>query len=156
MDPSYTPEYEHTQTGPWYLMLMAVGVVFLSVGWFVPGDPVSDIVLPVGAWAMAFLAMSFRTLTVVDRGDHLALRFGPVPLFRKRVRYQDLQRVTPGRLSILDGWGIHYSLRGGWVWSMWGFDCVDVRHRDRTLRIGTDDAENLAKFLEGQRQRCAT
>ena len=156
MDPSQAPKYDHTQTGPWYLLLLASGIVFLSVGWLAPGDPVADVVLPVSAWGMALLAMSFRSLTVIDRGNHLALRFGPVPLFRKRVPYADLEQVERGRLSILDGWGIHYSLRGGWVWSMWGFDCVVVRYRGRTLRIGTDDADNLVGFLSQQRPDART
>ncbi len=152
MDLSQAPKYDHTQTGPWYLLLLGLGVFFLAMGWFVPGDEVTDVVLPVSAWSMALLAMSFRSLTVIDRGDHLALRFGPVPLFRKRVPYEDLEHVERGRLTILDGWGIHYSLRGGWVWSIWGFDCVVVRYRGRTLRIGTDDADTLVEFLNQQRQ----
>jgi hypothetical protein len=49
---------------------------------------------------------------------------------------------------LLDGWGIHMSVRGGWVWNIWGRDCV-VIHLDRsTLRVGTDDAENLTDFLK--------
>jgi hypothetical protein len=64
------------------------------------------------------------------------------------VRYADIEDVDVGRTVLLDGWGIHYSLRGGWVWNLWGRDCVVVRFRDgRTLRVGTNDAENLAAFL---------
>lgn len=52
---------------------------------------------------------------------------------------------------MLDGWGIHLSIRGGWVWNLWGRACVVVHFKDdRTLRIGTDDAENLVGFLEGK------
>ena len=53
-----------------------------------------------------------------------------------------------GRTLILDGWGVHYSIRGGWVWNLWGRDCVVVHQKDKSiLRIGTDDAEGLAAFL---------
>ena len=150
MDLLHRPAYEHTQTGPWYLLLLGTGVFFLALSWMIPGDPAAEVVLPVAAWGMALLGMSFRTLTVSDQGDELAIRFGPIPLFRKRVRYEDLQDVSLGRLTILDGWGIQLSLRGGWVWSIWGFDCVVVRYRRRTLRIGTDDAENLTQFLQSR------
>ena len=35
------------------------------------------------------------------------------------------------------------------MWNLWGRACVVVRFRNGgTLRIGTDDAENLARFLE--------
>ena len=81
----------------------------------------------------------------------LAIRFGPVPLFRRTVRYADIEKVEVGRTLILDGWGIHYSIRGGWVWNLWGRDCVVVHLKNGgVLRIGTDDAENLACFLEGK------
>lgn len=43
------------------------------------------------------------------------------------------------------------SIRGGWVWNLWGRDCVVVHLKNGgVLRIGTDDAENLARFLEGK------
>ena len=43
------------------------------------------------------------------------------------------------------------SIRGGVVWNLWGRECVVVRFRNgKVLRIGTDDAENLAGFLEGK------
>ena len=58
-----------------------------------------------------------------------------------------------GRTLILDGWGVHYSIRGGWVWNLWGRVCVVVHLKDNSvLRVGTDDAENLAEFLRSKVQ----
>ena len=54
--------------------------------------------------------------------------------------------VQPELLSLLDGFGLHWSVRGGWVWNIWGWDCVVVRHGSTTF-VGTNDAENLAAFL---------
>jgi hypothetical protein len=105
---------------------------------------------------VCLLATAFHHLTVEDRGEAMAIRFGPLPLFRKAVRYADIAGVEVGRTLILDGWGIHYSVRGGWVWNLWGRDCIVVRLKDgRVLRVGTDDAESLARFLDekvGQQQ----
>jgi hypothetical protein len=43
------------------------------------------------------------------------------------------------------------SFRGGWVWNIWGRDCVVVHWRNGgVFQIGTDDAENLARFLAGK------
>jgi hypothetical protein len=36
----------------------------------------------------------------------------------------DIGSVEIGRTLHLDGWGIHMSVRGGWVWNLWGRDCV--------------------------------
>jgi hypothetical protein len=98
---------------------------------------------------IALLAPAFHHLKVEDQGKVLAIRFGPVPLFRRTVRYADVESVEVGRTLFLDGWGIHYSIRGGWVWNLWGRDCVVVHFKNGgKLRIGTDDTENLVGFLE--------
>jgi hypothetical protein len=100
---------------------------------------------------IALLTPAFHYLAVMDQGDRLSIRFGPIPLFGRTVRYADIEKVEVGRTLILDGWGIHYSIRGGWVWNLWGRDCVVVHLKNGgVLRIGTDDAENLAQFLEGR------
>ena len=100
---------------------------------------------------IALLAPCFHHLTVVDQGDVLAIRFGPVPLFGRTVKYADIGSVEIGRTLLLDGWGIHLSIRDGWVWNLWGRACVMVHFKNGgTLRIGTDDAEKLAAFLEGK------
>jgi hypothetical protein len=99
------------------------------------------------------LALSLRHLTVEVEGHRLAVRFGPLPLFRTSVRCEDIEGVEVGRTTLLDCCGIHWSLRGSWVWSLWGWECVVVRHRRGVLRIGTDDATNLALFLRGKMER---
>lgn len=69
-------------------------------------------------------------------------------MFRRTVSYADIEKVEIGRTLLLEGWGIHLSIRGGWVWNLWGQTCVVVYLKNGgTLRIGTDDAENLVEFL---------
>jgi hypothetical protein len=97
------------------------------------------------------LAAAFHSLTVEDRGNGLAIRFGPVPLFQRTVRYADVSTIDVGRTVLLEGWGIHWSLRGGWIWNLWGRDCVIIHFKNGSiLRIGSDDAGNLARFLEAK------
>ncbi len=103
-----------------------------------------------GLLIAVLFAPAFHHLTVVDTGDDLAIRFGPVPLFRRNVRYADISSAEVGRTLLLDGWGIHMSIRGGWLWNLWGRDCVVMRLTNGTLRIGTDDAENLAGILKNR------
>lgn len=45
---------------------------------------------------IASLATCFHYLTVEDQGELLAIRFGPVPLFHRRVRYADIKSVQIG------------------------------------------------------------
>jgi len=94
-------------------------------------------------------AFSFRQLLVRDEGDVLALRFGPIPLFRKRIAYADIASAERDMTTVIDGWGIHWVPSRGWTYNLWGFDCVRVSlNNGRTIRIGTDDPEALARYLQ--------
>jgi hypothetical protein len=142
--------YEHTQKGPWSLILLAFGLPMVALAWWLWEQPlVPSFVAPlVGGSGVLLLVLSpcFHRLTVADEGDRLAIRFGPLPLFQRHIRYADLRAVETGRSTLLDGWGIHWSLQGGVVWNIWGWDCVVLRHGG-TTRVGTNDAKNLAAFL---------
>jgi hypothetical protein len=142
-----TPGYSHKRTAPHCLILYGVGITPVTVAVLL-GDDLGIVIGGSVSLVLVLLASCFHYLAVEDRGDVLAIRFGPVPLFRRTVGYADIGSVEVGR-TLLEGWGIHLSIRGGWVWSLWGRDCVVVRLKDGgTLRIGTDDAENLACFLK--------
>jgi hypothetical protein len=144
--------YRHTQKGTWHLLLYALAAFFLTASWFLPLLALRITFFVTGLF-MLLLAESFHHLTVADEGDRLVIRFGPFPLFRKRISYDDINSVEKGRTTILDGWGIHLSLRGGWVWNISGRDCV-VIHLKRGIirvgRVGTDDPHGLAEFLKGR------
>jgi hypothetical protein len=142
------PGYSHSQWAPWHLLLDAIGVGLLVAAWLSHEPPFARWLFVGMSGLFLLLGSSFRHLTAEDRGDHLAIRFGPLPLFRRRVRYEDVREVEVGRTMLLDGWGIHMSPRGGWVWNIWGRDCVVIHLERRALRVGTDDAENLAAFLK--------
>lgn len=140
------PEYSHMQEAPFSILLYGMAVACMVLAWGVRETPGLYIAGAAGLF-VALLAPAFHHLAVEDRGDSLLIHFGPLPLFRTTLRYADIERVEVGRTLILDGWGIHMSIRGGWVWNLWGRDCVVVHLTKGTLRIGTDDAENLAAFL---------
>jgi hypothetical protein len=144
--------YRHTQKGPWGLMCYALAAVFFIPGWTVPITALRIVFFATGVFLL-LLGGSLGQLTVADEGDHLAIRFGPFPLFRKRIDYRDIVAVERGRTTILDGWGIHLSLRGGWVWNIWGRDCVVIRLRRGIIRVGTDDPDGLAEFLKDRISR---
>jgi len=142
--------YEHTQTAPLYLVLILAAVSMFAGAWLTP-VAVVQIVLAVTGAVVLVLAFCFRQLTVADEGDRLLVAFGPLPVFRRRVIYREIESVARGRTRFWDGWGIHMSLGGGWTWNLWGRDCVTVRFHDGgKLNIGTDDAAALESFLQQQ------
>ena len=55
---------------------------------------------------------------------------------------------------LLEGWGIHWTPGRGWTYNIWGYDCVKLSLDRGTIRVGSDDVENLVSFLReriGQR-----
>jgi hypothetical protein len=142
--------YERTQRAPLHYILWAVGAALLIGAWQSRAEPVAVIVLVAAAVAMLLAAQMFASLTVRDEGDFLALRYGPLPVFRKRIRYADITHVEPGRTSIIDGWGIHYLPGRGTTYNLWGFGCVKLSLGRKTIRIGSDDVDNLTEFLRGK------
>jgi hypothetical protein len=145
-----TTGYSHKQTASLCLILYGVGIIPVTVAVLL-GDDLGIVLGWSVSLILVFLASCFHYLAVEDRLDVLAIRFGPVPLFRRTVPYAYIGSVEVGRTLLLDGWGIHLSIRGGWVWNLWGRTCVVVHFKDGgTLRIGTDDAVNLVEFLRGK------
>ena len=144
-------QYEPTPTAPLYLIVAATRIGMFVAAWMVPAQGVR-VILVVSGLLMLLLALSFRHLKITDDGDQLLIGFGPLPLFRKRVFYSAIERVEQARSTILDGWGIHLSPSGGWVWNLWGFDCVDVWYekgaKTKKFRIGTDDPVGLSAHLK--------
>ena len=139
--------YRHTQWAPWHLMLDAIGVALLVAAWLSSEPPFARWVFVGLATLFLLLGASFRHLVVEDRGEHLDIHFGPLPLFRRRIRCEAVRDVAVDRTTLLESWGIHMSPRGGWVWNIWGRDCVVIHLERGTLRLGTDDAANLEAFL---------
>lgn len=139
--------YKHVQHAPLCLLIHFLAVVFLVLGLVMNTKPLIPWVFPPIGLLTLVLAASFHHLMVTDQTHQLLISFGPLPLFRKSIPFDDIISVEIGRTSILDGWGIHMSLRGGWVWNLWGRDCVVLKIRKGIARIGTNDGVNLAAFL---------
>ena len=146
--------YDHTQRGRFHLLLVFLGLVLVLVGSLLPegGAEAGETVTP---WWLAgvgalFLGISqlFARLRVRDLGTHLGVRFGPVPWVGRRVPYEGIRGIRVGRSSLVDGWGIHWRPGRGWIWNLWGFECVELQlEAGARLRIGTDDPAGLAAFL---------
>jgi len=139
--------YTHTQHGRWHYLFYTF-IVATLVGAFLARSqpPVVAMNLAVAA-ILALCGLSFGSLMISDEGDRLVLRFGPLPLVRKTIRYADITFVEVGRTSILNGWGMHYTPFRGWTYNVWGFACVKLTLGRKIIRVGTDDADELAKVI---------
>ncbi len=141
--------YSNTQRGLIRPLLSSTGILFLALAFF---GPQSAFPAFFGTALMLYLmSFMFGYLATDDKGDHLIVRYGPLPLFRRRVRYADMASVEicKGGLFI-DGCGIHWTRRG-WAWNVGGKKRVRVVFKNGgALIIGTDDPEGLEEHLKSK------
>jgi hypothetical protein len=136
--------YWHRQTAPLCLVLYALAAFFIALGWALRQEPALAVVLPIAGGVVALLGAAFHHLTTEDQGDHLSIRFGPLPLFRTTLRYEQIRSLELGRATSI---GIHWTL-GSSTWNLWGRDCLVIHYKHGgVFRLGSDDAENLARFI---------
>jgi hypothetical protein len=139
--------YEITQHGRWHYLFFALSATMLAAAWVAREDRTVTWLLLGLAAVFLLCSLMFASLTIRDEGQWLALRFGPLPVFRKRFRYADITSAQPDRSKVIDGWGIHYIPGRGWTYNLWGFDCVRLSLGRKVVRVGSDDVQNLAAML---------
>lgn len=139
-------KYDHIQNGYLHLILIA-SAVFTAALAFVSAPETIPFLL-ILALFLALVSFCFKTLRVKDEGSRLSVSFGPIPFFKRYIDYSEISGLEKSRSSIIDGWGIHYTPGRGWIWNLWGRNCICISMGDRRLRIGTDDPESLIKFLD--------
>jgi hypothetical protein len=146
------PEYDHVQYAPLYWLMLAPAFFLMWAAIVLANSNEEALALLAVSALIGLVAYSMHHMRVYDDGDALVLRYGPIPLFRKRTLYGRIAAVERDRSNVLDGWGIHWVPGRGWTYNLWGFDCVRLTLTNgRTVRIGTDDPEGLAEFLNRKR-----
>lgn len=146
---AWIAEYSHTQRGILQPVLIVTAAVVLALAPVVRGEPHLPVVLVSLVAFFILLSFAFACLTVRDEGTRLAVRFGPLPLFRKTIPYAVMTGVGRERSTFFAGWGIHWTRRG-WLWNIGGFDCVRIDTGATSLFVGTDDPDRLVAFLRSR------
>lgn len=143
--------YHHRQKGflPLFFTPLVIGISILIFFRARAGDqPALITLLCVVVFLLVAAAMCFAWLEISDGGEELLVRFGPLPLFRKRLPYASIESVTETKSDFIDGWGIHFIPGRGTIWNVSGRQCLALDLRGgRRLRLGTDDPANLAAHL---------
>lgn len=142
--------YSRTQWGKWYLLIPFPAVLITLIEAAVPGPPLPWWVYALSTGVMAAVVLSFCSLTILDGGEFLRARFGPIPLLGTKIRFDEILSAEPARTNFLDGWGIHYSPSKGTILNVWGYRCVRIRTHRRVYWIGTDDPEGLCAWIRGK------
>lgn len=146
------PRYDHTQRGKlhYFLHIAALAVATICLITIPAAAGQIRVYIAIGTTALLeFLAFSCITLRVYDHENCLQLKYGPLPLMKRRIAYADIVATKPSRSKFIDGWGIHYIPGRGWTYNLWGFDCVELTMIDnKIIRVGTDESTELDAFLQ--------
>lgn len=143
-------DYEHRQRSPLCWMLPTLGslsLVIIAIAWSISHQTALALISAGIAITLSCVGLCFGSLTVCHEEQWLAVRFGPLPVFRTRITYSAITGVEAARSDALDGWGIHWIPGRGCIYNVWGFDCVRIQVGKKTVRVGTDDIEGLLSFL---------
>jgi hypothetical protein len=139
--------YHRTQHGRWHYLFFTFAAATLGGAWLARRDLLVAVMVLSVCGVFFFCGLVFGSLTISDEGDCLAVRFGPLPLFSRRIPYADITAVEVSRTTILDGWGMHYLPFRGCTYNIWGFGCVKLMLGRKIVRLGTDEPEVLAAFV---------
>ncbi len=138
------PSYEHTQIG--YLTITAIGgtllflIILMAVSEF---NWVSVIVLLILGSALIL----FATLKTTIHEDWLEIRFG-IGIIHKKIPLKDIQSAEAIRYPWYYGWGLRYSFRGEWIYSVSGLRAIRVETKTGEKYIfGTDEPEELSNAV---------
>ena len=116
--------YSHTQKAPLHFVFYLAVIWLLVLAWLCRDQPATAWGAAAGAAVLLAVACMFMHLTVRDEGQWLVIRYGPLPVFGRRIRYADISAVEASRSSLIDGWGIHYIPGRGCTYNLWGFGCA--------------------------------
>ena len=101
----------------------------------------------IAAFTLLIALLLFVSLTVVGYETYLEIRFG-IGLIRKRFLFENIRSCKKVRNSPAYGFGIRI-IPGGWLYNVSGLDAVELQMKDgKKYRIGTDDPDELLKFLQ--------
>lgn len=136
--------YEHTQIG--YLTITSIGATLLFLIYIVVVEFYWISLLVILVLAIALFL--FATLKITISDGWLTVRFG-IGLIRKNILLKDIQSVQIFNYPWYYGWGLRYSFRGEWVYSVSGFRAIKVITKTgEKYIIGTDEPEALASAIQ--------
>lgn len=153
MDGGETLKYKNTQIG---FVTGAAGIFGMLVVYYGTGANAGALGLfdTVMLGFFVILTALFSTLTAEVTDRTFRFYFGP-GFWKRSFPLRDIQGVKVVRNPAYYGWGIRYTFHG-WLYNVSGLRAVELDIRSEgTIRVGTNEPEQLRKALEQAKQPVA-
>jgi len=147
--------YERTQHAMWMWLVLAIPIAILAGAWTVKPDPAMGLPAAVAIVPVLLIGTIFTRLTIAVDAHAVRWHFGwgwP----RGSIAISEIEHTQIARTSLLEGWGIHWTIWHGWLWNVGGFQAVEITKTDGSLiTLGTDDPQGLLQAIERFRKGAA-
>lgn len=142
--------YEHSQRGLLIIGAVTAAIVMMVVLSFLFGFVwITALILCIMVVVLAICS----TLTVAVCDNMLRIRFGPVPLIRKRWPVAEITSVATVINPWYYGWGIRWTPHGP-LYNVSGYGAVEVTlNSGKKFRIGTDEPDALCRAIGQARDK---
>lgn len=138
--------YKHTQIGYVTIVAGLTGLLIVYYSFTIEDGELGAFGLVMLGF-FGVLTILFSTLTVEVSDQTFRFYFGP-GFWTREFPLDDIHGVKVVRNSALYGWGIRYTFHG-WLYNVSGLRAVELKIRgEGTLRVGTDEPEDLKQALE--------
>ena len=135
--------YRHVQVGWTILAIVGPGIIITSYLGVTRGSAIAGVT----ALILALLVALFSSLTVTADNQMIVMQFG-IGLVKKEIRLSEVRVCQTARNKWWQGWGIR-KISNGWLYNVQGIQAVELVLRNgRIYRIGTDEPEKLARFIQ--------
>ena len=141
------PSYDHTQFGTVIIVAFCIVLAgtMLILAAMPEGSSRAPLFFTAGTLAALWLLFGWLRVYITDRT--LVVSFG-VGLVKRRIPLDSIAESEVVRNKWWWGFGMR-STSTGWMYNVSGLDAVLLHlDDDKTFRVGTDDADGLAKALQ--------
>jgi hypothetical protein len=138
-------KYEHKQFSPLALLtLVPTAVAFARYG--VRGPRRKARLAALAATGLCSIPFTTLKTRVDERGVSWAFGLG---FPGGSIAFDEIVSAHITQTRMMEGFGIHWTFRHGWLWNVAGWDAVMIRKRNgKAVTLGTDDAQGLYDAIQ--------
>ena len=122
----YAPQWMDTSHWDWFAVAIVVGIYLFAINMMILRIRISD--------------------------SEIMWGFG-IGFPRKKLNLADITSIEKVTNKWWYGWGIRKIITGGWLYSVYGLQAVEIKTANgKSVRLGTDEPKKLYRVLKNQLQ----